>query len=125
MCVLNLQKEVITLAHKVMPAVARNNRGLSREEVARKSGLSLSWICQIESGHKQHNIQQDAAYKYASALGYTVKEIEWSKDLSQYGRPPLTGGKYCQETTSLDEVLCNECSILQAPINGSCSCCGC
>jgi len=67
----NVIKEVVNLSHKLQKI--REDRGMSRTELSKKSGVSLSFINYIEAGDKSPTLR--TLEKLAAALGVTVGEL--------------------------------------------------
>jgi|LSQX01.2.fsa_nt_gb transcriptional regulator with XRE-family HTH domain len=52
---------------------ARNAAGLSLEDVSKKTGISVSHLSSLESGHRRLHI--DALYAIAEAIGVNVADL--------------------------------------------------
>ncbi|AQZ45604.1 helix-turn-helix domain-containing protein [Paenibacillus larvae] len=62
-------KKAIGLAVKK----ARKNKGLTQAQVATKSGLSRTYICDVENGRYCPSV--DSLLKIAGALGVTADDV--------------------------------------------------
>jgi DNA-binding XRE family transcriptional regulator len=80
----------LTTQQKYTLKEARSILGLSKRELSRESGISLSAINSIENGGK-FRTNNGVALALAEALGMEVHEIKWPRGRSDLGRPALTG----------------------------------
>jgi transcriptional regulator with XRE-family HTH domain len=89
-----------TLAHRVRRL--REAKGLSRPQLARILEMSETFIYQLETGRRK-NPGEEAAQKYAEALGVTVPYLRYGYD------PPTQIGElpapeiFLRQTTQLGE----------------------
>jgi len=102
---------------------ARNVLGMSREDLSRASGVSISTIARIENGDQPWSTNIETAMRLASALALTPDEIVWPHGLSFLGRRPLSGvplTKKKEEPAGLGQ--CPDCYLL-LPYTGICGNC--
>jgi transcriptional regulator with XRE-family HTH domain len=100
----------------------RQERGLSIQELADLTHLSLNVIWRIEDGNSDQKIHEGVAKAIADVLHVDVNDIFDPLDLTHLGRPPFTGKKY-----SLNQVaeppICPNC-FTQLPVTLVCDTCG-
>jgi DNA-binding XRE family transcriptional regulator len=114
---------------------ARVDAGLTREELADLTGLSLGTIWKIETKSSEFKTNRKVAELLAEALELPVRELFDSHELSHLGRPPLTGRPIgsstaitvVQTTTVMvgsNEALCTCCYLVVPCWGGECDNCG-
>ena len=90
---------------------ARDRLGLSKRDLANKSGISLGAIMAIE-GLGLYKTHSETARLLANSLGLKPEEIKWPRGLSDLGRPPETGGP--TRTTPWQTMSCEQCNTTQS-----------
>jgi DNA-binding XRE family transcriptional regulator len=80
----------LTTEQKYTLKEARTLLGMSKRDLSKASGISLSAINSIENGGK-FQTNNGVALALAEALALEVHEIKWPRGRSDLGRPAKTG----------------------------------
>lgn len=82
----------------------RKEAGLTRKELAERTGLATSTIERIEKGTSPYKTHMSVAILLADALSCEVTDLFKNDELSHLGRPPLTGRPITVQTTTIISV---------------------
>ncbi|HCZ28855.1 TPA: hypothetical protein DHU97_03910 [Candidatus Saccharibacteria bacterium] len=105
--------------------------GMSKRDLVEASGLNCNTVKRILSNDpEEFNTRLETAILIAEALGLTIHEIKWPRDITRVGRPPHTG---CPITTVTKTItitrvveikvpVCPTCR-LELPLTGVCDTC--
>ena len=76
------QEEEIRIESEIIKSTveARKNKQMTQAEISKKSGLTQSVIARVESG--KHSPTMQTMIKYLHAIGYTLKVVPTSKEIS-------------------------------------------
>lgn len=103
---------------------ARKAAGLSRKQLAKKSGISIETIQAIENQTKAFKINIGTAQALEAALNLSGK-IFHPVELSHLGRPPMTGKPVSKHDLQCAhyEIKCPHCYLLvpKLPYCGYCT----
>ncbi len=69
----------------------RSSRGLSVEQAAVSSGLTVSMWYKVESGDRKPSVQ--TLEKVADALGYSIRDLFMPPDCTQSTNQQVAGGE--------------------------------
>lgn len=97
----------------------RESLGLTVDDLSRKSGISHSCITRIES--MPTNVNIETAARLSRALSIELDNLFSYDQLSERGRPPMTGIPYSR-TRPPKEVLCLQCTMMVLPADICNSC---
>lgn len=107
------------MPHKLQ--AIRLSLGLTVAELAELSGISMSVIYRIESGDNEYHVNEATAEALSTALYKEVKSIFDPLELSNKGRPPLTGVS-CMKSKPAQTIVCLHC-CMEVVHNDTCSQC--
>lgn len=99
----------------------RKARGWTIGELVELTGLHPDTISAIENGTSSYKTHEGVALLLADALDCEVNEIFDRKELSNKGRPPLTGGNF-RMTTVIEVTICPR-HFIVLPASGVCDEC--
>ncbi len=104
----------------------RKQQGLKISDLVELTHLHRNTIIAIENGSSIYKTHQKVAKLLAKALGCEVSDIFVPAELSNAGRPPLTGGSYnirvTTERTVVEYDVCPKHFII-LPASGICDEC--
>ena len=84
----------------------RKQNKLTIADLAELTGLSSTTITGIESGRSDYKTHQGVALLLADTFGCKVSDLFRPEELSNRGRPPLTGGNICVTTIVVEYSVC-------------------
>jgi len=82
----------------------RREKGLSRDEVAMLSGMSVTWYTWFEQG-RDVQLSATTLERLSTALRLDPREREFLFTLAQHRPPPLTGERNEQISTGLQQMM--------------------
>ena len=108
------------VSHKLRKV--RKSLGLTIRELSELSGIAFPTIQTIETGCRTSKINVATAQAISAALYTEVSGIFNTSELSNLGRPPLTGGNYQKGPARTREVVCPNCylAVPSAPLCNQC-----
>jgi transcriptional regulator with XRE-family HTH domain len=100
---------------------ARQIHGMTRKDLVKASGISMTTIQQIE-GEGSGKTHIGVAELLAEELGLEVCEIKWPRGITHRGRPPLTGVRITTTVMVETEQICPV-HYITLPVTGDCDMC--
>ena len=97
---------------------------MTRKTLADKSGISMATICRLENtGCSIFKVNTLTAEALARALDCDIQDVFRLEDISDRGRPPMTGCPMKKETVA-HESVCPACNMSTNPHVDECIHCG-